>query len=590
MAIDNFKFWCQKVLPLVYDDSLSYYEVLCKVSSKLNEVINSQNGLVQNLPEAIKNVINDMINSGELQNIIIDNLLKNSIRCYDSVSDMLKDTNTAENNILFCKGYYEPLDGGESFFLTSSNLTKKPHLSANNLNYYWLVYGTVSVKQFGAKGDKLSDDTQAFQNALDTGYNVLVPMMYGQHYMINNTLTVSHDRCVVYGDLPTHYFMDYRTNDDFSDYSHGAIVCNFNNTNDPLFLCTGQFQTFANLAVVRNNLILVPDDSVGNIAIKFDKNTDNGTDVSNVDGEVRNCLFRHFNHAVELWGRGLWYTDCYNIHNNVDFYVKFKTSNWWKEEESSTSMLQTYPEFYGRGIRFQNNRIHTSLEWTVRVDTESVEGVPDWNGNVLNGAIIANNQMDLGRGGFLFNAPLYGCTISDNVFFRLSTNGITFTNKVKNTLVSNNVIRGLISTVRPSMDFLPLYGIYCSGDVEGLNISNNTFDKINLCGIILDNNNTTNLNISNNTFTDYSYKHVSDDAVYNYTGVVLNGTVTLSTIVNNNFKPKEYRGNFGVRAKSPTTSVWTNVVILGNTAYSSGLTPYALPTGAGTERNTLQDY
>jgi hypothetical protein len=26
-----FRFWCQKALPLVYDDSLSYYELLCKV-------------------------------------------------------------------------------------------------------------------------------------------------------------------------------------------------------------------------------------------------------------------------------------------------------------------------------------------------------------------------------------------------------------------------------------------------------------------------------------------------------------------------------------------------------------------------------
>lgn len=44
--IENFKFFCQKILPLVYDDSLSYYEVLCKVSYKLNEVIDQLNGVV----------------------------------------------------------------------------------------------------------------------------------------------------------------------------------------------------------------------------------------------------------------------------------------------------------------------------------------------------------------------------------------------------------------------------------------------------------------------------------------------------------------------------------------------------------------
>ena len=34
---------CQKVLPLVYDESLSYYEVLCKVQQKLNELIKINN-------------------------------------------------------------------------------------------------------------------------------------------------------------------------------------------------------------------------------------------------------------------------------------------------------------------------------------------------------------------------------------------------------------------------------------------------------------------------------------------------------------------------------------------------------------------
>jgi hypothetical protein len=41
--INEFKFWCQKVLPLVYDDSLSYYEVLCKIKNSLNELIQNFN-------------------------------------------------------------------------------------------------------------------------------------------------------------------------------------------------------------------------------------------------------------------------------------------------------------------------------------------------------------------------------------------------------------------------------------------------------------------------------------------------------------------------------------------------------------------
>lgn len=34
-----FRFWCQKALPLVYDDSLSYYEVLCKMADYMNNFV-----------------------------------------------------------------------------------------------------------------------------------------------------------------------------------------------------------------------------------------------------------------------------------------------------------------------------------------------------------------------------------------------------------------------------------------------------------------------------------------------------------------------------------------------------------------------
>lgn len=43
------RYWCFKVLPLVYDDSLSYYEVLCKVTHYINELINNQKELAADL-------------------------------------------------------------------------------------------------------------------------------------------------------------------------------------------------------------------------------------------------------------------------------------------------------------------------------------------------------------------------------------------------------------------------------------------------------------------------------------------------------------------------------------------------------------
>lgn len=49
--LNTFKFWCQKVLPLVYDDSLSYYEILCKVVDYINNMIENQKEFTNELAE-----------------------------------------------------------------------------------------------------------------------------------------------------------------------------------------------------------------------------------------------------------------------------------------------------------------------------------------------------------------------------------------------------------------------------------------------------------------------------------------------------------------------------------------------------------
>ena len=47
--LKHFRFWCQKVLPLVYDNSLSYYEVLCKVVDYINKLIDSDKEIVADI-------------------------------------------------------------------------------------------------------------------------------------------------------------------------------------------------------------------------------------------------------------------------------------------------------------------------------------------------------------------------------------------------------------------------------------------------------------------------------------------------------------------------------------------------------------
>lgn len=92
-----FRYWCQKVLPLVYDDSLSYYELLCKVVDYLNktmEDVETLNDDVEDLHDAyeqlqayvnnyfdnlnvqteINNKLDDMATDGTLDGIIAPHL------------------------------------------------------------------------------------------------------------------------------------------------------------------------------------------------------------------------------------------------------------------------------------------------------------------------------------------------------------------------------------------------------------------------------------------------------------------------------------------------------------------------------------
>ena len=78
--LQPFRFWCQKVLPLVYDNSLSYYELLCKVVDYLNktmEDVGVLEGDVTGLHEAYKKLqgyVNDYFSTLDVQEEINNKL------------------------------------------------------------------------------------------------------------------------------------------------------------------------------------------------------------------------------------------------------------------------------------------------------------------------------------------------------------------------------------------------------------------------------------------------------------------------------------------------------------------------------------
>lgn len=68
--IEDIKVWCYKVLPLVYDDSLSYYEVVCKVAEKINEIIPIVNITDEKIRSEVDKQLQAMITDGTFNDII----------------------------------------------------------------------------------------------------------------------------------------------------------------------------------------------------------------------------------------------------------------------------------------------------------------------------------------------------------------------------------------------------------------------------------------------------------------------------------------------------------------------------------------
>nr|DAG41167.1 MAG TPA: protein of unknown function DUF1287 [Caudoviricetes sp.] len=85
--VEKFKFWCQKVLPTIYDDSLSYYEAICKMATYLDATIDQVNEfqkMIDALPETI-------LNSEEFQKMVQDAVDGKIDALYKVVQETLDD-------------------------------------------------------------------------------------------------------------------------------------------------------------------------------------------------------------------------------------------------------------------------------------------------------------------------------------------------------------------------------------------------------------------------------------------------------------------------------------------------------------------
>lgn len=203
--ITDFKFWCQEVLPLVYDDSLSYYEVLCKFSEKLNDVINN----INLIPDYIRSLVTD-----EELGIILSQLLDELREQIASANEGTSETATSDRNIgelVWLNGILvkiiKNMDAGDKYvngsnykpvtveeLLTEIQLSfdEKLELLKNKFesDFNSIKDDYVNILNFGADNTGNNDCTEALVNALASNPNCTVFFPCGT-YKFDNAINIS---------------------------------------------------------------------------------------------------------------------------------------------------------------------------------------------------------------------------------------------------------------------------------------------------------------------------------------------------------------------------------------------------------------
>lgn len=81
-TITRLYFWCQHVIPLTYDNSLSYYEVLCKVVNKLNEVISELENQENEYYSYVDQKVDALKNYVDGQDTMLHNYIDEQVKLY----------------------------------------------------------------------------------------------------------------------------------------------------------------------------------------------------------------------------------------------------------------------------------------------------------------------------------------------------------------------------------------------------------------------------------------------------------------------------------------------------------------------------
>ena len=205
-------------LPTSYLESMTYAELLMWFCNFLQEkvlpAINNNADALQDvinylenldLQDEVNNKLDEMAESGQLQEIVAEYLNSKALFGFDTVADMKSATNFIDGSYAKTLGYHEKNDGGSATYkirqITNDDVVDEKfiiELNDDDLIAELIINDNIiNVKQIGAKGDNTQDDTLFIQSAITKAkdINCVVYIPCGK-YKITSTLHLYHNSCL----------------------------------------------------------------------------------------------------------------------------------------------------------------------------------------------------------------------------------------------------------------------------------------------------------------------------------------------------------------------------------------------------------
>lgn len=341
-VVEQFKYWTQQVLPQVYDDSLSYTELLQKVVTKLNDIIKSVNVNTINITELVERwnhidefllpvtnqIMQEWLKDGTIEKLINIDILNKKMNYFKSLQEAKMYKGVFNGMGFKTGGYWKEGDGGGANYLVSDvGIVDEGAVVSLQYNLKGVIIERVfDVKMFGAKGDGINDDSIHIQKAFNacklSGGNILfssgtymlktlqevptvAPQTAENMFIVcySNTHVDATNAVLTYPDnfVQTHGYFQVMGNSDMYTVKNSTFRnMHFNNNgNNNLINGTATWTTPQNCLRIRHaeNIIIDHCTFTNNSGLQF---VDIGwlDDISATNVTIKDCIFSECGNSI----------------------------------------------------------------------------------------------------------------------------------------------------------------------------------------------------------------------------------------------------------------------------------------------------